>query len=120
MSKKVKIKSAPGRVLLKFQVHPDEEQQTEGGIFMPATSVQIPEVAEVLDVGEPLDEEERKYAAYFRERKERGESILANYAAGESFWRQNLDANRWGWLKSIRAYRLSSPTAHLEIEEAAE
>ena len=111
------IKAAPGRVLLSFPSYPDEEQKTEGGIYIPQTSVQIPEIAEVLDVGEPVSEEERKYAAYFLERKERGEPVLADFGAGVTYWRVNLDANKYGWLKPIRSYRLSSPSAHLERSE---
>lgn len=119
MSNKLSLKAAPGKVLLVFPNFPDEEQQTESGIFVPVTSVQIPEVAQVLDVGEPITPEDRVARAYFLERKENGEGVLADYAAGQSFWRQNLDKEKWGWLKPIRAYRLSAPSAHIEITEEA-
>jgi hypothetical protein len=117
LSKKVKIKAAPGRILLEFPVHPDEEVEMESGLFRPAVYTQIPEIATVIDVGEPLDEEERKYATYFRERQERGEGVLADYGAGQSFFRERTDPAKWGWLKPIRSYRLSSPSAHLEVTE---
>jgi co-chaperonin GroES (HSP10) len=115
--KTIRIKAAPGKLILKFPDFPDEEQKSEGGIFMPASSIQIPEIAEVVDVGEPLDDEERRYAAYFRERKEKEQGVLADYAAGQILWKRNYDPGRWGWLKPLRIYRLSSPSAHLELTE---
>jgi hypothetical protein len=120
MSKRVNIKAAPGRVILRFQEHPTEEVMMDDGLYRPAVFTQIPEIAEVVDVGEPLDAEERVYASYFLDCKARGQHVFADYGAGGTLFKERTDATKWGWLKPLRVYRLSSPSAHLELVDVEE
>jgi hypothetical protein len=103
----------PGRVILRFPLPPET---TDAGLYVPQTSQQRPEFAEVYSVGEPTDEKERMCANFFRECQKFGLRVAVSFESGVPYWKSNYDAARWGWLKPLRSYQLTAPAAVLAVD----
>jgi co-chaperonin GroES (HSP10) len=111
------LKALPSRVLLRFE---SAKTQTAGGLYIPETSQLRPEMGEIHDVGDGLTEEEKEIAKRLRELQAEGRKIPVTYMSGVGYWREGyertLNEAEWGWLKDVRAYRLTELAAFL-LEE---
>ena len=94
------LKAAPGRVVLKF---PRAEEKV-GAILIPETSQMRPEFPTIEHVGEPLSDEERVRYRWLTEVQKSGLPVAVSYASGVSYWKENYDPAKWGWLKDFRVY----------------
>jgi co-chaperonin GroES (HSP10) len=113
-----RLRALPSRVILKFE-RPAEK--SSGGIILSASSRMRPEFAEIEDVGDPIDEQERAVAARLEELKAHGAKIAVSVASGVGYWRDEytqagLSLDEWGWLKDYRAYRITELAAFIEEE----
>jgi hypothetical protein len=108
------LKAMPGRVVLRFP--PPVEKK--GNLYIPETSQLRPEFGEVYDIGEPVTEDDRRAALKLRELQAEGKKVAVSFASGTSYWRefdgQALDPKEWGWLKSLKSYRLTELAAFVE------
>lgn len=113
-SRKVRLRAARGRVVVKF---PPAVERTEGGIHISEGSQMRLEMAEIVDVGEPVTADEVEHCRWLLERQAKGELVLVSFEAGVGFWKQNYDPKKWSWLKDYRAYHVSQPTTCFEFTE---
>lgn len=111
------LRALPGRVVLRFP-KPVEQRN---GLYIPQTSQQRPEFGEVMDVGEPLNEEQATIAKWLWECKEKNIPLPVSYGAGTSYWfgKENaLTSDEWAWLRDFRVFTITEPAAMLvEAEE---
>lgn len=84
---------------------------------MPQTSQQRPEFGEIIDIGEPTNDIEARYAKFYSDLQKQGKTLAVSFASGTSFVQDKTDVTEWGWLKAIRAFRLTEISAYLDGDE---
>jgi co-chaperonin GroES (HSP10) len=109
------LRALPGRVILEFE---RPKEKTIGGVIIPETSQLRPEFGTSADIGEALNDDERRIASALWDLKAAGKKIAVSFAAGVSYWRdydrQALDEKEWGWLKSVKSYRMAELASYVE------
>lgn len=111
------IKALPGRCILRFP--PPVEKI--GRILISENSQVRPEFGEIYDIGEPLDDENRKIAYFLRDLQAKGKKIAVTFASGTGYFTDSqgnaLDAVEWKWLKDYRSFRMSELAAFVDEGE---
>ena len=110
------LRALPSRVILEF---PKPAEKSAGGIILSERSQLRPEIAKIHDVGDGVTPEERQIASRLRELQAQGKEIPVTYISGVSFWRDEftqagMDKGEYGWLRDLKAYRLTELAAFVE------
>lgn len=102
MSIKARLAAAPNRVVCRF---PPKKEVSRGGIIIAETSQLRPELAEILDVGEAIGEEETACARWLREMQRAGKRIPVSVESGTRYWRETYEADEG--LADVRVYHVT-------------